>query len=392
MIPKKIEEFIIKFLNKSINKQEWDELNSWYENHENDQLIHDYIKINYLVDEFMKEFNTERIKKNVLLKIKKDKQSSFRNNLMKYAASVTIFISLAYFFIDKYTQGNLQEVTPLMVDTKINHGTDKAILTLGDGSQVKLVKGQEFKTKNANSNGEEIVYDAIDENHTELVYNYLTIPRGGQFRVLLSDGTQVWLNSETQLKYPKKFIKGQIREVELVYGEAYFDVSPSSKHNGDKFKVVNASQDIEVLGTEFNIKAYKDEDMVFTTLVEGKVTVNTLEGKNQFLKPSEQSVLNIKNNKIDIKSVDVYNEMSWKEGIFTFEKMPLKDIVKVLSRWYDTDFVFESEKIKENRFNGSLKRDLKIEEILEAIKNFNKIKDYKIFNKTIIVKQEKDKL
>lgn len=384
-MPKNIEELIIKFLNKSINNQEWNELNLWYEKSENNQLLHNYIEINYLVDEFMKEFNTERTKNNLLLKIKKDKQLSLRLSLMKYAAVAILFVSIAYFFIDRHAQDKPQEITPIIVDSKINHGTDKAILTLEDGSEVKLTKGEEFKTKDVNSNGEEIIYDSIDENKTELAYNYLTIPRGGQFRVLLSDGTQVWLNSETQLKYPKNFIKGQTREVELVYGEAYFDISPSSNHNGDTFKVINAFQHIEVLGTEFNIKAYKDEAMVFTTLVEGKVTVNA-EKKNQILKPSEQSILDIKTSDIDVKLVDVYNEISWKEGIFTFEKMPLSVIVKVLSRWYDIDFVFESEAIKENKFNGSLKRNLKIEEILDAIKNFNKIKDYKIDDRTIIIK------
>ncbi|TBN03968.1 FecR family protein [Hyunsoonleella flava] len=385
MMPKNIEELIIKFLNKSINNQEWNELNLWYEKSENNQLLHDYIEINYLVDEFMKEFNTERTKNNLLLKIKKDKQLSLRLSLMKYAAVAILFVSIAYFFIDRHAQDKPQEITPVIVDSKINHGTDKAILTLEDGSEVKLTKGEEFKTKDVNSNGEEIIYDSIDENKTKLAYNYLTIPRGGQFRVLLSDGTQVWLNSKTQLKYPKNFIKGKTREVELVYGEAYFDISPSSNHDGDTFKVINTSQHIEVLGTEFNIKAYRDEAVVFTTLVEGKVTVNT-EKKNQILKPSEQSILDIKTSDIDVKLVDVYNEISWKEGIFTFEKMPLSDIVKVLSRWYDIDFVFESEAIKENKFNGSLKRNLKIEEILDAIKNFNKIKDYKIDDRTIIIK------
>lgn len=385
MIPKNIEELIIKFLNKSINKKEWYELNLWYEKNEQNQLLNDYIEINYLVDEFMKEFNTERTKNNLLLKIKKDKRLSLRLDLMKYAAVVILFISTAYFFIDRHAQNKPQEVTPIIVDTNIKHGTDKAVLTLEDGSEVELAKGEEFKTKDVNSNGEAIIYDSNNKNKTKLAYNYLTIPRGGQFRVLLSDGTQVWLNSETQLKYPKNFIKGQTREVELVYGEAYFDISPSSNHNGDTFKVVNASQHIEVLGTEFNIKAYKDEDVVYTTLVEGKVTVNS-EKKYQILKPSEQSILDIKTNNIDVKLVDAYNEISWKEGIFTFEKMPLIDIVKVLSRWYDINFVFESEAIKENKFNGSLKRNLKIEEILDAIKNFNKIKDYKIDDRTIIIK------
>lgn len=381
MIPRNIEELIIKFLNKSITKDEWGDLNLWFEEYENEQLLYDYLEINYVIDDLMKEFNTERTKNSLLRKIKRDKRSSFKFDLMKYAAIMILFISTAYFFIDKYTL----EITPIIVESKIDPGTDKAILTLEDGSKIELAKGEQFQTKNVNSNGEEIIYDSGGENKTALVYNYLTIPRGGQFRVLLSDGTQVWLNSETQLKYPKNFIKGQTREVELVYGEAYFDVSPSTNHNGTKFKVINASQHIEVLGTEFNIKAYKDESVVFTTLVEGKVAID-VNGKNQILKPSEQSLLNTETSEISVKIVDVYNEISWKEGMFTFEKMPLKDIAKVLSRWYDIDFVFESKKVKESRFNGSLNRDLKIDEILDAIKNFNKIKDYEINGKTIIIK------
>lgn len=385
MIPKNVEELIIKFLNKSITENEWNELNSWYEQYENEQLLYDYLEINYVIDDLMKEFNTERTKNSLLRKIRKDQRRTFMSNFMKYAAVVVILISTGYFIIDKYSSANPIELVPTIVDSKIDHGTDKAILTLEDGSEVELAKGEQFQTKNVNSNGEEIKYDSVGDNKTELVYNYLTIPRGGQFRVLLSDGTQVWLNSETQLKYPKNFIKGQTREVELVYGEAYFDVSNSLNHDGAKFKVINASQNIEVLGTEFNIKAYKDETVVFTTLVEGKVAID-VDGKNQILKPSEQSSLNIETSEIDVKLVEVYNEISWKEGIFTFEKMPLKDIAKVLSRWYDIDFVFESKKVKESRFHGSLNRDLKIDEILDAIKNFNKIKDYEINGKTIIIK------
>lgn len=386
MVPKNIEELIIKFINKSLTENEWNELNLWYDQYENEKLLNDYLEINYAIEDLMKEFNTKRTKNNLIRIIKKEKRrSSLKLNLMKYAATIVVLISTGYFIVNKYSSTNPVEIAPTIVDSNIDHGTDKAVLTLEDGSEIELAKGEQFQTINVNSNGEEIIYDSVDENKTDLVYNYLTIPRGGQFRIVLSDGTQVWLNSETQLKYPKNFIMGQTREVELTYGEAYFDVSPSTNHNGAKFKVINASQHIEVLGTEFNIKAYKDESLVFTTLVEGKVAID-VDGKNQILKPSEQSILDIKTSDIDVKLVDVYNEISWKEGIFTFEKMPLSDIVKVLSRWYDIDFVFESEAIKENKFNGSLKRNLKIEEILDAIKNFNKIKDYKIDDRTIIIK------
>ena len=165
------------------------------------------------------------------------------------------------------------EATPILnKEDIITTGSDKAVLTLEDGSNIELEKGKAFKTNVVNSNGEKLVYNKT--NQTKITYNYLTIPRGGQYFVKLSDGTEVWLNSESQLKFPVAFIKGQTREVTLVYGEAYFAVSPSTNHNGATFKVMNQGQEVEVLGTEFNIKAYKDEINIYTTLVEGKVTVS----------------------------------------------------------------------------------------------------------------------
>lgn len=298
------------------------------------------------------------------------------------AASLLILVSLTI-FLNKENKVQLDE--PIITNTNIEPGTDKATLTLGDGTQIALEKGESLKTQNANSNGEEIIYKANQGDTKEVAYNYLTIPRGGQFFIKLSDGTQVWLNSETQLKYPVSFKKGETRQVELVYGEAYFDVSPSTLHKGSNFKVFNQSQEIEVLGTEFNIKSYKDETNVYTTLVEGSVAV-AFDGGKENLIPSQQSNLNILNGSVTIAKVDVYNEISWKEGVFTFEGKPLKDIVKVLSRWYDVDFVFVDKASEEKRFNGSLNRKLKINEILDIIKNFGKIKGYEIDGKTIMIK------
>jgi transmembrane sensor len=273
----------------------------------------------------------------------------------------------------------------VIVNTTIESGTDKATLTLGDGTQVSLEKGTSFQTQNANSNGEEIVYEAGERKTTEVAYNYLTIPRGGQFFVKLSDGTQVWLNSESQLKYPVNFIEGETRKVELVYGEAYFDVSPSTEHRGVKFKVFNQSQEIEVLGTEFNIKAYRDEPNIYTTLVEGKVRVNSAVS-NQILKPNQQTNLNLEANSMTITEVNVYNEISWKDGVFIFRKKPLGDIMKVLSRWYDVDVHFANPELKDLGFNGVLGKDQNIEDILETIKNFGVIEDYDIENNKIILK------
>jgi ferric-dicitrate binding protein FerR (iron transport regulator) len=278
-----------------------------------------------------------------------------------------------------------EETTPRIVNNNIEVGSDKATLTLEDGSQVSLERGSTYQTQNAHSNGEEIVYLPKEGNITKVANNILTIPRGGLFHLVLSDKSEVWLNSESQLKYPVSFVKGQPRKVELVYGEGYFVVSPSTEHGDAKFIVANQSQEIEVLGTEFNIKAYKDESNIYTTLVEGKVSVSTSTTK-KMLKPSQQANLNLIDNSMDIGTVNVYSEISWKDGVFSFRRKPLLEIMKVLSRWYDIDVNFEDPKLEKALFNGALGKDQNIEDILNTIKNFGVIKDYEIINKTILLK------
>jgi len=311
---------------------------------------------------------------------------SIRNRWFKYAAAAIVVGVLATTYVFKNNISNTPiEVAPAIVNTNIEAGTDKATLTLEDGSVVVLKSGNSFQTKNASSNGKKIVYKGTDHKQTKIAYNYLTIPRGGQFFIKLSDGTQVWLNSESQLKFPVAFVEGELRQVELVYGEAYFDVSPSTEHKGSKFHVLNKSQEVEVVGTEFNIKAYKDETNVYTTLVEGKVDVMA-ENKKQRLIPNQQLNLNLKSKTLVVNTIDVYQEISWKEGVFSFKRKSLEDIMKVLSRWYDLDVQFANPELKKAGFNGTIGKDQKIEKVLETIKSFGIIKDYKITGKTVILK------
>ena len=302
------------------------------------------------------------------------------------AATIALLLSVVSFFTNdmKGIKKNAIQMAPLIENT-IQTGTDKAVLTLADGSNIELIKGETFTTKNAHSNGEEIVYNSASAKK-EIAYNYLTTPRGGQYFVKLSDGTQVWLNSESKLKYPVTFHNSETREVELVYGEAYFDVSPSTLHDGAKFKVKNQSQEIEVLGTEFNIKAYKDETSFLTTLVEGKVAVNTLDYDNTaYLVPNQQLKLDLINNITVISEVDFYREISWKNGVFSFKNKTLKDIMKVLSRWYEINVVFDIQQVENVVINGTLKKNLSIVEIMETITNASDI-DYEINGKTVFLK------
>ncbi|MFL9830631.1 FecR family protein [Flavobacterium sp. ST-87] len=306
----------------------------------------------------------------------------YKKPLFRYvvAASVMLFITFTAVF-----ENQTRKTQPVIVANTIETGTDKATLTLEDGSTVVLEKGKVYNNKHVNSTGKELLYKNNKSSAAKAAFNYLTIPRGGQFAITLADGTKVWLNSETRLKFPVHFEEGKTRSVELVYGEAYFDVSPSTEHNGAGFTVLQKNQRVHVIGTEFNIKAYKDDSNIATTLVEGKVEMQFGSVKQKLI-PNQRASLDLATHTVKIAKVDVYSEICWKDGVFSFEDKPLDEIMKVLSRWYDIEVVFENESIKKEQFNGVLIKDRKIDEILKSIKNTGIINKYEFKNKILILK------
>ncbi|MDD7885085.1 FecR family protein [Flavivirga sp. 57AJ16] len=378
-----------KFILNQCSKEEADEVITLIQNMKGpDQLptVEDVLK---LLDKkpTMTLVDANRIHDNIINIVKQKENKRKRFYVWKYSVAATIagILAITYVLRDDLFNNPIDKEQTIVKTNAIQTGTDKATLTLKDGSVVALEKGTSYQTQNIKSNGEEIVYGVGDKNSSEIAYNYLTIPRGGQFFIKLSDGTQVWLNSESQLKYPVTFREGETREVELVYGEAYFDVSPSTDHDGSHFKVMNSGQEVEVLGTEFNIKAYKDETNIYTTLVEGKVSVNN-NFENKILSPNQQSTISNNSNAIVIAKVDVKNETSWKRGFFSFKNKPLNEIMRVLSRWYDFDVVFLNKDLENIEFKGVLSKKQNIEEILLSLKNINVINNYEISNKTITIK------
>jgi hypothetical protein len=384
MLLNKIEKIITKYLINQASFTELEALELWLLEKENEQIFIEFIKTNYLIDSSLKKFNTSLSSKKLIAFINKEKKTlRLRRvgNYLKYAAVFIGVLMVGYFYnLDKGPNTK----TPVVVG-RIQTGTDRATLTLENGTIVSLEKGVSFNNKNAKSNGEKLIYlNSTNKEKTKIAYNYLTIPRGGQFYLKLNDGTQVWLNSESQLKYPVSFTKGKTRIVELVYGEAFFDVSPSTNHEGSLFKVHNREQDIQVLGTTFNIKAYKDESSIYTTLVEGKVVVN-YKNIQKKLTPNDQLILNLETKTTTLQKVDVYNEIYWKDGIFSFEEKSLFEIMKVLSRWYDVKVVFKNQKIQEEEFIGVLSKNQNIEDILKSIKNFGLVKNYTIKENQIIL-------
>lgn len=299
--------------------------------------------------------------------------------IWKYAAAAVIVFGTLFYFA-QHDSVNKIENTIASGKSAISPGTDKAILVLGNGKTIVLGNGNTYKGNGVTTNDKSVTYS---DNDAVIAYNSLIIPRAGQFSLLLADGTKVRLNSETQLKFPNRFIDGKPRSVELVYGEAYFEVSPSSAHKGSHFNVKTKGQNVEVLGTQFNIKAYKDEVNLVTTLKEGKVAIDYADKKEE-LRPGQQSIVNSVTSSLMITPVNVDTELAWLNDQFVFDNLTLEDIVKVLSRWYDVDFIIKSETIKNEKFKGQFSKNQNLEVILQLIKTTNQIRTYEIKEKTII--------
>lgn len=371
---------IIKKLNNTLTGEELTIFNEWF----NESQVHKnyFAKAKENYDNGVKFVDKEKAWFEIQRKLKLKNKTKY---YWKFAAAASIALLISISFIYLKNNDNTVVVSKI-ISKSVEPGNDKAILTLENGTDIALKKGNKYSSTNLESNGEKLIYNTKETySSKEVKYNYLTVPRGGQFFVELSDGTEVWLNSDSKLKYPVRFIKGRSREVALIYGEAYFDVSPSTAHKGASFKVHTQMQEIEVLGTEFNLKAYKEEVEITTTLVEGKVAVGLGDGiPKEYLKPQEQSKYNTETKKMNIAVVDIYNEISWRKGLFSFKNKPLKEIMVVLERWYDVEVIFKNKEAEDITFNGVLNKKQRIEEILTLIKNSNNI-DYKILGKKIVI-------
>lgn len=378
----KVDKLLLKLIENRISEEESKELLDWLESEENLDYFNEFVEINHYInakksfehsDELLDQIKNTRTKPNYF-------------KVFKYAAVIIGLAVATFVFKDRMLTSKEPStpVAPTIVNNKIQPGKNTAVLTLEDGENVTLGKGADYNTQNVSAKEDQVVYTPKEDNMQEVAYNYLTVPRGGQFSLTLSDGTIVWLNSESKLKYPVHFIKGKSRVVHLVYGEAYFDVSSSTEHQGMDFKVFHKKQEIQVLGTQFNIKAYKDEHDVFTTLVEGKVAVKH-EEKTLKIIPGEQSRLDTTTGAITVSEVDVLSETSWKRGVFSFKKKPLKDIMKTLSRWYDMEVVFENKSLEDKKFKGVLRKNQSIEDVLSVIMS-SSLDSYEIKDKTVILK------
>jgi len=281
-------------------------------------------------------------------------------------------------------------VAPVTVTTDVKPGGNKAILTLADGRRIDLgttangVLADQGTTKVAKLADGQLAYNkekTMDEKPLALAYNSLSTPRAGQFTLRLPDGSRVWLNNASVLRYPVAFT-GLDRTVELA-GEAYFEVARDPGHpfrvivhkgeadlsnlSSSAPPVVDDGGSIEVLGTSFNVMAYKDEPAERTTLIDGSIRV-TQAHQSALLKPAEQSALDASGKLLVTPDVNVQEVIAWKNGYFHFDHASLQTTMRQLARWYDIDVVYQGQ-VPEQEFEGRIQRDLPLSDILKGLEN-----------------------
>lgn len=297
---------------------------------------------------------------------KNRKQSSpERRKLWPYvaaAASVVLVAGIGLYFFKTPSADPIK--APQQYSNDVPAGSNKAYLTLASGKKILLTSAtngmlaEEGGVKITKTADGQLVYTIADEGKKSTgKYNRIETPIGGQYELQLPDGTRVWLNAASSLKYPASFYALKQRSVELI-GEAYFEVA---KDKTKPFLVKSKGQEVEVLGTHFDVNAYPDEQSIKTTLMEGSVKLNG----QLTLKPGEQSVLS--DGKFNVKEVNAIDAADWKNGEFVFNNESLTSIMKKVARWYGVEIVYTNDLGKVPTFSGSVSRSENISSVLNML-------------------------
>lgn len=292
------------------------------------------------------------------------------------AASLLLLLSASTYYLLRTPTKKPEAAIANSPAPDIKPGSNKALLTLSNGKQIALTDVQNGTIANQGSvviskkaNGQ-LVYGSSNTGSTadEILYNTITTGRGGQYQIVLSDGTQVWMNAESSITYPVRFLHEERKVV--ASGEVYFEIA----HNENQpFKVTSANQEIMVLGTSFNVNAYADETAISTTLLTGSIKIrNLISGKSGLLIPGQQSTIIKDKDQISIKKVNAEAAISWKNGYFLFDGQDIKSIMKTMSRWYDVDVEYNYHNTSE-RFGGTFSRSSNLSEILHNLEQVGHI-------------------
>ena len=356
---------IAKQLQGELDSEQQRALDKWINTAEKNKIVHQGYcserEIKLKVQQY-NQANSEAIYKLVTDKIvflKLQQKESFTKKLWPaFAAAAAAIIMIVG--IGLYNQRTFpDEVTDLIAQHDIPAGKKLATLILGNGKRIALADAQPGLlvveagisiTKAENGN---LVYRllpqtdlSVGQHHRTLTYNTIEIPRGGEYQIVLADGTHVWLNSATSLKFPTTLVKSAERIVEL-NGEGYFKVNHNPRQ---PFSVKTTNQVVEDLGTEFNINAYADESSTVTTLLDGSLSVNS-----KVLVPGQQAVLK-KSGNLTVQAADMQEALAWKNGDFVFRNDDFRMVMRKISRWYNVDIIYDASAPKNIPLGGMISR------------------------------------
>jgi transmembrane sensor len=382
----RIGELIFRYYNEGgLNVAETRELNEWLDKSANNRALFERFSDEDYVNERLEMIlNIEKTRDaqwdKLVNKISADSEAQpimprrIYIGWQRYAAAaaVVIVIVASSWLWEKYSAPERTDNSVAAAPLKdIAPGTDKAILTLSDGSKIVLDstgKGVIAQQGNARiektASGQlaynKLAYSELNEKPEVVVFNTLTTPPAAQFQVVLPDGSRVWLNNASSLRYPTAFA-GKNREVELT-GEAYFEIA---KDAARPFALKVNEMSVDVLGTSFNVMAYGNENAVQTTLLSGGVKVSQGD-KHSILKPGEQAQVNASGLKVT-DEVNVDAVIAWKNGYFNFDKADIPAIMRQIGRWYDVEVSFEGA-MPVRSFGGKMNRNLHLSEVVEILK------------------------
>ena len=299
-----------------------------------------------------------------------------------YAAAIVLILSVGGVF---YFSGDKEQTEILPIaKNEVQVPGSRAVLILPDGRKVDL-ENEVLRSDLAQSDSLLLVsarslkYRDIDSPDTTEIFHTLEIPRGGEYLLTLSDGTMIYLNSESTLSFPVKF-QGKERKVYLT-GEAYFKVAKNTEH---PFVVTAGELEVLVTGTTFGVRAYKDEKDIQTTLESGQVTVR-VEGKSVKLVPNKQVLFNKSTMGLEVRDVDVDVDLAWADGRLVYDNCPLEKILDDLGRWYNIDVFYSRDELRSYQFSLNMKKHEEFTQVLELIGKTGEVQ-FEIKDNTVIVK------
>jgi ferric-dicitrate binding protein FerR (iron transport regulator) len=378
--PKHISELISKYLIGKLSEEERETLDNWMVDPYNQLQFDKITNAQSFLDKVEKydKYNAKKAWK----KIEKSKRKSLRVWLA-YAAVTIIPLCIGALILEMST---FDKGENYFSSHDIEISSDEIMLSTNDGDYVLGKSDTTLFVDDVNikTDSEQLSYSSMiaSKSSPKLVYNTLKTPKGGKYKLVLSDGTVVWLNSETKFRYPVNFIADK-REVFVEEGEVFFDVVSNKK----KPFIVNFNdKKVQVLGTEFNVKSYDDEENDLITLVEGSIKLITEHSTVELL-PNQQAVVNKSNNNMQIKPVEALFYTAWKDNIYLYKSQTLNTIITDLERDFDIKVFYQNEDLKNEKFSLKISRKHSFEAIFSALEKTHEI-DIEINNNIIVLRKK----